>query len=92
MIKYTDRMMTCEQRFFLNDRISLKAKGLYCILMSIEKPFTMKDIAECTTSGMSSIRNAFNELKDNGFIKTTTVRENGRIIGVQYRLTNPKVE
>lgn len=92
MNKYTDRMMTCEQRLFLDDRISLKAKGMYAILMSIEKPFTMKDISECTNSGMSSIRTAFNELKDNGFIKTTTVRENGRIVGIQYRLTNPKAE
>lgn len=92
MNRYTDQMMTCEQRFFLNDSISLKAKGLYCILASIDKPFKMKDIAECTNSGMSSIRTAFNELKDNGYIKTTKVRENGRIVGIQYRLTNPKAE
>ena len=85
-------MMTCEQRFFLDDRISLKAKGLYCILASIDRPFKMKDIAECTNSGMSSIRTAFNELKDNGYIKTTQVRDNGRIIGVNYRLTSPKTE
>jgi predicted transcriptional regulator len=92
MNKYTDQMMTCEQHLFLDDRISLKAKGMYAILMSIEKPFTMKDIKECTSSGMVAVRTAFNELKEKGFIETTQVRENGRIVGVNYRLTSPKTE
>lgn len=91
MNKYSDQMMSCEQHFFLDDRISLKAKGLYCILANIDKPFTMKDIAECTNSGMTTIRNAFNELKENGFIETTKVRENGRIVGLSCRLSKPKV-
>lgn len=83
-------MMGCEQHLFLDDRISLKAKGMYAILMSIEKPFTMKVLKECTSSGVVAVRSAFNELKEKGFIESRIVRENGRIVGCFYRLTKPK--
>lgn len=89
MNKYTNEMMGCEQHLFLDDRISLKAKGMYAILMNIDKPFTMKDIKECTSSGMVTVRTAFNELKEKGFIKTNIIRENGRIKGYIYRLSKP---
>lgn len=86
----TEQMMTCEQRFFLDKNISLKAKGLYCVLKSIEKPFTMDDIIKATSSGSFAIRSAFNELIDSGYISRNTVRENGRIVGFVYKLTKPK--
>lgn len=92
MNKYTNEMMGCEQHLFLDDRLSLKAKGLYCVLMSIEKPFTMKDIKECTTSGMTIIQTAFNELQEKGFIKARIVRVNGRYAGYSFQLSKPKGE
>lgn len=92
MNKYANEMMTCEQHFFLDDRISLKAKGLYGVLMSLEQPFTMKDIKECTSSGMVTVRTAFNELKEKGFIKISIARDKGRITGYIYRLSKPKTD
>lgn len=92
MNKYTNEMMPCIQHLFLDDRLSLKAKGMYAILMSIEKPFTMKDLKECTSSGMAAVRSAFKELKEKGFIESRILRENGRIVGCSYRLTKPKSE
>lgn len=78
---------------FTDRSLSLKAKGLYCVLLSFNgKPFTIKDIRKRTTSGYSTIRSAFSELKKYGFLTSSTQRVNGRITGVLYEVHDPVEE
>ena len=61
---------------YLQDiRISLKAKGVFCIIQSLEDDFTVADIMKYTKDKRDSINGALKELEEYGYL----VREKGGV-------------
>lgn len=77
-----------------NDKISLKAKGLFAYIQG--KPenweFSKERIAKQLKEGLTSIKSAFKELKENGYLETIPSKDKkGKFNGYDYLLNdNPK--
>ena len=73
---------------FLRDKeLSIKAKGFLAVVMGLPDnwEFTINGICQVLKEGKTSIYNVINELKDKGYCKTETCRnEKGVILGVDY--------
>ena len=72
-----------------NKDISFKAKGLFAFLQS--KPpnwnFSKERIAGQTKEGLTSVKSAFKELKDNGYLRTKSIKDDkGQWAGYDYIL------
>lgn len=77
------------ERVYSDDRLSLKAKGLYAMLVGFYgKVFTLSELEVITSSGIESIRSALKELKEIGAIDVSYAREKGRIIGLKYLINS----
>lgn len=94
-----NRYATIPNELLNNPEISLKAKGLFGYLQS--KPddwdFSKKRIARQVKEGLTAIKTAFKELKENGYLKTIPVKDKeGKWAGYNYILSDkpdkPKVE
>lgn len=74
--------------FLRNDKLSWKAKGLLCYLMSNSDEYEVrkKNLQNFATDGYDSTDSAFKELESNGYIKTigTGRDKNGAFIGFDY--------
>jgi len=73
-----------------NDSLSLKAKGLYAVMVSYPKDwvFNMNHLASVSTDGMHATRSAFNELMELDLVRQRNVRgDDGRWLGFEYVVT-----
>lgn len=59
-----------------DQRISLKAKGLYCVIQNIpsETDITTKVLIDTSADGWFAVRSALRELELFGYVKTTRER------------------
>lgn len=83
------RYATISNELLNREDISLKAKGLFAYLQS--KPdnwnFSKERIAKQLKEGITSIKSAFKELKDNGYLETVPIKNNeGKFNGHNYTL------
>lgn len=73
---------------FLRDKeLSLKAKGLLATILSLPEKwdFSIKGICATIKEGTTAVYSAINELKENGYCKVVTYRnEKGMIVGNDY--------
>lgn len=57
---------------------------LYVFMRPDNWNVSMADVSSHTGLGITSLKTAMKGLKEKGFVKTTTIRENGRICGTHY--------
>lgn len=73
---------------FKDKTISLKARGLFAMVMSLpdDWDFSVSGIIECTIEGKTAVYSALNELLSKGYVKRVYLYENGKRIkgGVEY--------
>ena len=71
---------------FKDKRLSLKAKGLLSLMLSLpeEWDYSVVGLASLSSDGETSVRTAIKELEENHYLDRTPVRENGRIIDWEY--------
>ena len=77
--------------FLRDNRLSFKAKGLFCYMFSMSSDwnFTIQSIAKQQNEGVASISSALKELKEYGFV---TYTKNSDGSGVYYLDDEPKSE
>lgn len=82
--------------FLRDERISFKAKGLFCYMFSMSDDwnFTIKSIAKQQKDGESSIISSMNELKEFGYIEYTKHQDGTGtyFLNDEPNLENPNVE
>ena len=71
---------------FQNKDLSLKAKGLLCLMLSLPDnwDYTLAGLAQLSSDGVDATRNALNELEQHGYFKRVTKRDNGKFDDVEY--------
>jgi predicted transcriptional regulator len=71
---------------FRDQRISLKAKGLLGILLSLPQNWNLsiEGLTKITKEGRHSITNTITELIENGYIDRNQIRDKGKFVGYQY--------
>ena len=85
VIKSKDYTTICN-RIFKDKRLSLKAKGLLAMLLSLSDHWelSIKGLIVILKEGESAIRSTINELIENGYVERQQIRENNKFIGVDY--------
>ena len=85
VIKSKDYTTICN-RIFKDKRLSLKAKGLLAMLLSLSDHWdlSIKGLEAILKEGRTSIRSTMNELIKNGYVERQQIRENNKFIGVDY--------
>lgn len=87
---------TISNVFFKDKNLSLKAKGLLAMVLTLPDnwDFTINGIEEITKEGKTAIYSAIDELKEHGYCKVTSVRdEKGTFKGNDYTfIENPYME
>ncbi len=85
VIKSKDYTTICN-RIFKDRRLSLKAKGLLAMLLSLSDHWqlSIKGLEVILKEGRTSIRSTMNELIKNGYVERQQIRENNKFIGVDY--------
>ena len=71
---------------FKNKELSLKAKGLLCLMLSLpdDWEYSLEGLVTLSDDGRTSVSNALNELQNLCYFRREWVYENGRIKGVEY--------
>ena len=81
---------TIVSNYHLKDsRLSLKAKGLMTMMISLPKEwnFTVKGLAKLSTDGEYSVRAAIKELEQHGYLKRNELRDkSGKIADTEYTI------
>jgi len=94
VIKSKDYTTICN-RIFKDKRLSLKAKGLLAMLLSLSDHWelSIKGLIVILKEGESAIRSTINELIKNGYVERERVKnEKGVIIGINYTVfESPKL-
>ena len=85
VIKSKDYTTICN-RIFKDRRLSLKAKGLLAMLLSLSDHWelSIKGLEAILKEGRTSIRSTMNELIENGYVERQQIRKNNKFIGVDY--------
>lgn len=87
---------TISNVFFKDKNLSLKAKGLLAMVLTLPDnwDFTINGIEAITKEGKTAIYSAIDELKEHGYCKVTSVRdEKGTFKGNDYTfIENPYME
>lgn len=92
VIKKRDSNFTTVSNSFLrDDRVSFKAKGLFCYMFSMSDGwnFTIRSIANQQKDGYDSVQSALDELKEYGFV---TYEKHSDGTGTYYLDDEPKTE
>ena len=91
-----DNYTTISNVFLRDSKLSLKAKGLLAIVLSLpnEWDFSIKGISATIKEGTTAVYSAIDELKEYGYCKVVTNRnEKGMIVGNDYTFyENPNME
>ena len=86
---------TCMSNYHFKDKnISLKAKGLLSVMLSLPETwdYSVAGLASLSSDGETSVRSAVKELEEHNYLKRTPVRENGRIIDWEYDIYEKPLE
>lgn len=72
--------------------VSLKAKGLFALVMSLpdDWDFSIKGICAITKENYTAVNSAMHELIDAGYCRCQTVKENGKFAGCDYEFSEVK--
>ena len=74
------------------NNLSLKAKGLYALVMSLPDnwDFTLRGICAISKENYTAINNAVKELIDAGYCTRQRIKENGKYVGCVYDFFDSK--
>lgn len=74
--------------------LSLKARGLLCTMLSLPKNwhYSVPGLAKICGEGKDSIRKGLDELKEKGFLKMEQTRDNGKISGMHWIISDSPME
>ena len=81
-VEKTKNYTTMSNYHFKDKDMSLKAKGLLSLILSLpeEWDYTLKGLSMLCRDGVDSVRTALKELREFGYVETTRVRdEKGRL-------------
>ncbi len=84
-VKNKNYSVICNE-VFKEKELSLKAKGLYALVMSLpdDWDFSLKGICELSKENYTAVNNAIKELIDAGYCQRGRVYDNGKISGFEY--------
>jgi len=85
VIKSKDYTTICN-RIFKDKNLSLKAKGLLAMLLSLSNQWelSISGLQVILKEGKASIRSTMNELIKNGYVVRNQIRKEGMFVGVDY--------
>lgn len=86
-IEKTKNYTVMSNHHLTNGRLSLKAKGLLSLMLSLpeEWDYTIKGLATICKEGVDSIGTAIKELEEENYITRHRIRdERGRLLGTEY--------
>lgn len=81
-----------DNAIFKDRDLSLKAKGLLCLMLSLPDGwnFSIKGLTTLSKDGESAVRSTLNELKASGYFTRRQVRKNGKIAKIEYVISETK--
>lgn len=86
-IEKTNNYTIISNNIFKNKLLSLKAKGLLCLMLSLPEnwDYTVNGLTKLNKDGRDSIASTLKELEKNGYLKRNRIRnEHGCIIDIEY--------
>lgn len=92
-VKNKNYTVICNE-VFKERELSLKAKGLYALVMSLpdDWDFSLKGICELSKENYTAVNNAIKELIEAGYCQRGKTKANGRFTGYEYRFYEEKQE
>ena len=77
---------TIDNDIFRNQALSLKAKGLLCLMISLPDGwnYSVAGLVALSSDGESSVRSALKELQEHGYFYRRQIRQNGKISDIEY--------
>lgn len=84
---------TIENSIFKDGRISLKAKGLFCYMLSKKDgwSFSAERISLDNNDGRDGVRAGLRELENNGYLTRVKVNGGGGLFTTEYHLNYPEI-
>lgn len=81
-----------DNAIFKDRTLSLKAKGLLCLMLSLpdEWNYSIAGLVQLSSDGESAVRSTLKELEESGYFRREQVRENGKIIDTEYVISETK--
>lgn len=82
----TSNYTVIDNNIFKNKTLSLKAKGILCLMLSLpdDWDYSLAGLTSLSSDGVSSVRSALKELEDQMYFKRHKLYENGKLAGVEY--------
>ena len=94
-IEKTKNYTVMSNHHLKNTNISLKAKGLLSVMLSLpdEWNYTLKGLASICKEGVDSVRNGINELEKAGYIQRNRLRsDTGKFADIEYVIYEQPLE
>lgn len=81
-----------DNAIFKDYSLSMKAKGLLCQMLSLPDgwDYSIAGLTTLVNDGESAVRSALKELEQAGYFRREQVRENGKIVGIEYIISETK--
>lgn len=75
-----------DNNVFRDKEMSLKAKGLLCLMLSLpdEWDYTLAGLTALSSDGIDGTRSALNELECKGYFRRNIIKDAGRFSDVEY--------
>ena len=79
-------------KYLKDENLSLKAKGLLCIMISLPHgwDFSLSNLVALSNDGAYATSSALKELEKNGYLFRKPIKNNGRFIDWEYVLLSPQ--
>lgn len=88
-----DRYTVIDNAILEDTELSLKAKGMLCLMLSLPDnwDFTISGLTKKSRDGKSSVMATLNELEDAGYFRRTQIKENGKFAGIEYIVSETRM-
>lgn len=88
--KYNSNYTTVDNSIFKEKNMTLKAKGLFCLMWSLpnEWEFSIRGLATLSKDGERAVRSALKELELYGYLKRVQRHNNKGFDGYDYILSD----
>lgn len=93
--KLTEKFTIIQNAILVDQKLSLKSKGLLCILLSLPSDWAVykSQLQQFSTDGRDATTKAFDELVENGYITAIRrINSKGQFMGWDYVVYNERVE
>lgn len=81
-----------DNAIFKDSSLSMKAIGLLCVMLSLPDwwNYSIAGLVGIVNDGESAVRSALKELEEAGYFRREKVRENGKIVRIEYVISEYK--